>query len=384
MIIAFHVGRESRLSIREIESVLTVRDISFTQTFFQGSFVIYDIASSIVAAELMSVLGGTIAILEAVPLSRPITTQEDIPEVLASYLDTIVPEGKIVFSFHNGDRTGLVIKKTIQQLFDRSCRFVVPKNSATIIHNHLVEKQTDLYVINNMLFVTRAVQPIDEFAHRDYGRPEADSRSGMLPPKLARMLLNISGVRPAQHTILDPFCGSGTVLMEAALLGFSSVYGSDAAQKAVNDSKQNSAWLFAEGMVSHSDCTITIMQSDARSIHTRIPKESIDVIVSEPYMGKPLHGKESRYEIDHQVQELSRLYEEAFRSFLSVLKPGGVVVFVIPQFFYRDEWIMIDCLRAIELLGFQLKPLDTNSPSLLYWRKGQHVGRGIYTFIKHT
>lgn len=45
---------------------------------------------------------------------------------------------------------------------------------------------------------------------------------GKFYPQLAKALMNISGVSPG-HRILDPFCGSGTVLLEASLGGFDSV-----------------------------------------------------------------------------------------------------------------------------------------------------------------
>ena len=72
---------------------------------------------------------------------------------------------------------------------------------------------------------TVAVQPYDAWSTRDYGRPHADAKSGMLPPKVARMLVNIAmgetfasrGER--QKTILDPFCGMGTILAEGYMSG---------------------------------------------------------------------------------------------------------------------------------------------------------------------
>ena len=61
-------------------------------------------------------------------------------------------------------------------------------------------------------------------------KPYRDMRRGMLPPKLARSLVNlaIGAKSPSDMTILDPFCGTGTVLMEAMLLG-THVVGTDLA-----------------------------------------------------------------------------------------------------------------------------------------------------------
>ena len=43
--------------------------------------------------------------------------------------------------------------------------------------------------------------------------------------------------------ILDPFCGSGTVLQEALLMGFTQVAGTDLSPKAITDTKENIAWI---------------------------------------------------------------------------------------------------------------------------------------------
>jgi len=54
-----------------------------------------------------------------------------------------------------------------------------------------------------MIGQTEAVQPYKQWSARDFGRPARDPKSGMLPPKLARLMINLSGVDPKGKTILD-------------------------------------------------------------------------------------------------------------------------------------------------------------------------------------
>lgn len=108
----------------------------------------------------------------------------------------------------------------------------------------------------------------EEWSKRDYGKPAGDRFSGMVPPKLARMMVNIALRQagktaskqdskyesdpnqkanmltslPAYQLVFDPFCGSGNILMEAMLLG-SDVIGSDISEKAVRDTRANLEWL---------------------------------------------------------------------------------------------------------------------------------------------
>lgn len=58
-----------------------------------------------------------------------------------------------------------------------------------------------------------------------------------LHPKFARVLVNLSRVKKNQ-TLLDPFCGTGGILIEAALVG-ANVIGSDVQDKMVNGCKEN-------------------------------------------------------------------------------------------------------------------------------------------------
>ena len=46
--------------------------------------------------------------------------------------------------------------------------------------------------------------------------------------------------------MLDPFCGVGTTLIEASLLGFDQMIGSDIDEKAVADTEKNLNWLSRE------------------------------------------------------------------------------------------------------------------------------------------
>ncbi len=58
-----------------------------------------------------------------------------------------------------------------------------------------------------------------------------------LQPKLARCMVNLTSPRNGD-LVLDPFCGTGTTLMEAALMGYETV-GFDVLKKMINGSRVN-------------------------------------------------------------------------------------------------------------------------------------------------
>jgi len=203
----------------------------------------------------------------------------------------------------------------------------------------------------------------------------------MLPPKLAMMMLNLA-TQKKDSIILDPFCGSGTILTEAILLGYKNLIGSDISQTAVNDTMRNIEWLKNTFKINDNNLKINVFQSDIFDITKKIDNDTIDAIVAETYLGKPLKGNETKSMIESQATELKMLYVNTFTRFKKMLKPGGIIVFIIPRFHYKEDWITIDCEKDILKLGFSNEPILPEHKNLLYWRPGQHVGREIWRFKK--
>lgn len=235
---------------------------------------------------------------------------------------------------------------------------------------------------------TLAVQAFEEFSKRDYGRPGRNARSGMLPPKLARIMVNLAR-QPLDAMLLDPFCGSGTVLQEAILLGYHRLAGADANTRAIQESEENLAWL---ARTTGKKALSRLIHSDIAVLEHSIRSASVDAIITEPYLGPPATGKEPRSVLEQRKTELSRLYEKTFRVFANILKPNGSVIIAFPVLFVRNEPLFFLDLDPILLSGFRLvQPLPpelipiandklTHRHSLLYHRPDQRVGREILLF----
>lgn len=153
-----------------------------------------------------------------------------------------------------------------------------------------------------------AVQPFKELSFRDYGRPARDDKSGMLPPKLAQIMINLSGANP-DRAALDPFCGSGTILTEAMLMGFKNIIGSDISGKALRDTKDNIAWIQSKFQISNFN--FQLFNSGAARISEHTAPNSIDAIITEPYLG-PQRGQ---FEISKTAKNLEQLYSESLAEF---------------------------------------------------------------------
>jgi tRNA (guanine10-N2)-dimethyltransferase len=89
-------------------------------------------------------------------------------------------------------------------------------------------------------------------------------------PKLSRALVNLSGAQPGE-VFLDPFCGTGSLLIEASIIGADPV-GIDIARKMVRGARRNS--------LKYEQPWLGIIRADAR----RLPIEEVRAVATDiPY-----------------------------------------------------------------------------------------------------
>ncbi len=129
---------------------------------------------------------------------------------------------------------------------------------------------------------------------------------GVIMPKFARVLVNLSGVKPGE-LLLDPFCGTGGILIEACMVGAMPT-GMDIQEKMVRGAAQNLDFYNMEAHLAVGDATRLPLKDD-----------SIDAIVTDlPYgRASPVAGD---------------LFEAASSELFRVVKRGrnAVIVFNSP------------------------------------------------------
>ena len=367
----FELGHQPDISVAEIFSVFSKKDL-WCGIVEKNKDKLLLSAQEIDPKDFMKVLGGTVSIAKEVKVDS-----HDNIEAIANYLDRIQPEGKIDFAISGeGGKDMLMPVKNKLKEKDRSARFVKIKNTASIKYNNLAESGTYIKIYDGDLYAVQAIQPFEKMKNHDFERPAADPESGMLPPKLARIMVNLTEADTSAK-LMDPFCGSGTVLMEAASMGFEYLVGNDLEEKAISDTKENLEWVKQE---ENLDFDYKLYNSPAESLSDTV-QEKIDAVATEPYMGKPLQGNENEKFLKEQANKLRRLYIDTFYEFAEVLNQDATVIFIIPQFKHKDRWIKIDCIEQIKQAGFEVAPFEKQE-NLLYARDNQRVGRSIWKFKK--
>jgi len=277
---------------------------------------------------------------------------------------------------------GIKIKKSLQKI-DLKPRLVLPKannqlNAASVKHNKLLTKGLEILIIEDgsryILATTYGVQDIDAYSKRDYEKPCRDRKVGMLPPKLSQIMINLT--RPDRDTIIvDPFCGSGGLLMEASLMGLKS-QGSDLQKDMVDCANKNSSW-FAENFDNTASISIGIAE-DALARDYPTSKYSI---VTEGFLGRNFLSKPTKMLIKEQFPELKELYLGFFKHLLQqTTKPSKVCV-CMPFWLPGDEIVRLNIIDDICNLGYTKSEFTSvRQSNLSYHREGQFTGRQIIIF----
>ncbi|MFB6203636.1 MAG: methyltransferase domain-containing protein [Candidatus Nanohaloarchaea archaeon] len=95
-----------------------------------------------------------------------------------------------------------------------------------------------VYGFEEQYVIGRTVEDIDRGLFQKRENEERPFQSPVsMDPVLARVLVNLSGVEPGGH-VLDPFCGTGGILIEAGLCGVG-VHGLDIQEEMVEGTREN-------------------------------------------------------------------------------------------------------------------------------------------------
>jgi tRNA G10 N-methylase Trm11 len=225
---------------------------------------------------------------------------------------------------------------------------------------------------------TIGVQNIDVWSERDRGKPFAQRKKGMLPPKVARMMVNIGlGQTPlaaeTQPVLYDPFCGSGTILMEAALLGCQ-IWGSDASTESVQGAQSNLTWLKE---TQNLEVQPHIFQADATHVANPALEHAVDILVTEPFLGKP---KPTPEQIPNLIKGLEKLYLGAFKNWRALLHQDSTVVMVFPRIVSpRKTYTWQSFIDKLGQLGY-----TTTLEPVVYGRAQAITTRELYVLKYHN
>jgi len=378
----FIFGRTHDLSLSELEAFADKPVTRLTPDVARGEGFLPEDNP----AEFLRALGGTVKIAREKGRIQKLAARELLP-----YLEGLGEQ--LTFGISVYGSTATPDTETLRQMKEAlleggiRARYVLP-HDGNVLTSVVITKQhiRELVIVAGgdgfIVGETTAVQDFQEWNERDYGRPYADPKAGMLPPKVARMAVNLAKQSkveshlPANAThqalqagkskvLLDPFCGMGTILGEAFLAGWQ-VIGSDQSEEVIGKAKKNIEWLVG---LTRPRPVIKFFVSDATHVAQHIANESVDAIVTEPFMGPASGGNGN---VKNIMKGLEKLYIGCLRDWHHILKPGGKVVIALPEYAVGGRiYFVKNVIDRCEIIGYTvtLGPLSYSRPQAIVKRK---------------
>ena len=426
------LGRQPEISLAELAAVFGADCVNrISQQFAEVQTSQFDITT----------LGGTVKCAEIIT-ELPASRTDKASLLAASRFITQHYQAKWAHSPHkitlglsaynlavaarDVQKTGLILKSSLKKS-GTSLRLIPndqPALSTATAHNNklgtspykvelLLVKTTDRRLI---IAESRGVQNITAYTRRDRHRPKRDAFVGMLPPKLAQIMLNLAmgagsltgqksctGRIPAissksnasgnavrrtidlserlesdpltevgrRHPlILDPFCGTGTVLQEALLAGYD-VVGTDLSQKMVDYTTENLSWL--QSTFTAPGNVIDIHQANATTHHWP-NSENLTAVVCETYLGQPFSAPPAPQKLAEVVGNCNHIITGFLANLRPQLAPNTPLCIAVPAWYDASgRATHLPLIKNLQQLGYR----QLNRTPLIYRRPDQIVAREL-------
>ena len=392
------LGNNPTISTAELSALLP----DFTQKhLIANQYCIFETKEEL-NQDTLNRLGGTILIAKQVT-GNGVLTFADIPALLATELSTV--KGKVVFSL----RLVGIPPREGKDLF-RACKNGLKKKGVPsrytgneresakpiVLHDDGLldpKKGCELTIIRekHLFWIGRTVaaQNVKAYTLRDIGKPVRDTTVGLLPPKLAQILLNLGEYLANEnakkalksYVVFDPFCGTGVIPIEV-LLRRNTILASDVSLKAVNGCEKNIEWTRKTYKILKKDAESVIWKQDATKpfdLKRHVP----DIIVTEGSLGPALSDRPTIKEIETFMRDSDNLAAGFLKNCKASL-PNVPIVMTLPVWYAMKKMIPLKKIaETIDACGYKtVMPPHVSGwlpdrLSLLYRRNDQFVGREI-------
>ncbi len=395
------LGRQPALGIAELESLYGAEHIRPLGR--QAALLTLEPASID-----FSRLGGTVKFCKLLTILET-TSWPAIQKFLQTSVPQHVgylPEGKMKLGLSAYDlglsvrqinATGLALKKIIQTT-GRSVR-VIPNselalNSAQVLHNKLTSALGwELVFIRDgrqtLVAQNIAEQDITAYAARDQARPKRDAKVGMLPPKLAQIVINLAVGKaepvdptcgphdPKHKTLLDPFCGTGVIMKEAKRMGYPVV---DRARepRMVDYSQQNLAWLAERYNLKLLTYNLEVGDATQHKWNRQF-----QALASEAYLGRPFSALPKPDVLQAVMQDVDTILKKFLQNLAKQTKPGFRLCLALPAWKTPRGFKHLPTLDKLAQLGYnRVSFKHASNDELIYHREGQIVARELIVLTR--
>jgi precorrin-6B methylase 2 len=330
-------------------------------------------------------LAGLSGIHKAAPVISTLDSADSPPQELIELMLSYVEDKSNIsvsgYDIGEDDYDDLVrsILDGLREAGLKKVRLLRPQGNELLAENVLAREAFDVLAFPShggfALGPTAWVPDSASMRRRGTSKPAPHSDIA-LSPRLARTLVNLAGLQTGQ-SLLDPFCGSGTILTEAYEMSMRCL-GLDSRASRVQEARENLRWS-AGGMAERG---YDVRKGDAREIPRMLRGTKVDAIVTEPLLLPRLDARPKTSTAQAMVQESARVYNDSLESMAEVISPEGRIVVVVPvvQTMDGDEVTLTLEGRKLGLRLFQPGPVGFEYPVRLSFESTRWVRRAVYVF----
>jgi tRNA G10 N-methylase Trm11 len=331
MMYAFVFGKNWKLSLAEILAYFKTKEIAWDFVDLTRDCLV--LGAELDAEKVIEDLGGTLKIAE-------ITKSFDFNKIGEQDFgdDAVRP-----LSFYGESEMLPAVKKVFRKM-----PYPGAYSNTDLLKKRITENILIFGLKTCYFGPTVTVSNPFDYMRRDDRRPVLRPLLAISPSR-ARILVNLS---QAKKSVLDPFCGIGTIGQEAALLGVPEVYLSDIDKKIIEGCKKNMDWT---KKTYKTFSKVSIKPCDAKQVGSCY--RNIEAIATEPDLGPMLNEPIGMSDAEKIINYLSVLYGNFFLSAQNCLAKGGRVAIVLPCLQSKKRRVFtqkrfpgfraIDMLRAI-------------------------------------
>lgn len=360
------MGRNEKLSIREIEAYLKTRGNEIVRKSHEENGLLIEVDLPI-PNNMVNELGGTISIGEVLAYSLGDGIYDELDKIMIYTGE----KNKLTYTLWEFSSYGERIKDYLKDRFKSEKLKTAYKGLTGYVDSQsgekesrpsskLIEEEYFIFEEEGKQYFGKITQKCDysEIEKRDMEKPSRRP-SLDISPRLAKILINLSGVKVGEK-IYDPFCGIGVVLQEALIQGIDAV-GSEIDSVAVKGAEENMKWF------EFPKERYLLINSDSSKVE--IPE--VNGIATEPDLGSTLKKIPTRAKAESTLKEFENLMISVINNVKEHVK--GKIVFTSPHIRIGKKRLHCNIENICERTGYSLA-----DEGIAEFRENQIVGRMIY------
>ena len=366
----FVLGRNIELSKEEVLNYFEKEGNPVGEYFISGNGMLIEVENSIWDNEIDN-FGGVLSIGEVLTTG----TIENLDKKLEDIMIYGGEKNKLTYAIWNFSKNYDIIEAYLKK------RFKAEKLKATLKHltdkielqdggeanmpsSKLLNEEYFVFQEGTLEYFGKIIQHCDyeKIEKRDMEKP-VRRESLAISPRLAKIMINLAQIKKG-GTLLDPFCGVGTILQEA-LLGGLKVVGVDVDGDATKGAKQNMNWF------GFSPEDYKIINFDSK----RVNLDEVSAIATEPDLGKVLKKIPTKNKAKETLENFEKLIVQVMNNARE--KVEGRIVFTSPLIRIGKKRLTCNIENICSRTGY-LEVI----PGIEEYRKNQVVGRKIFVLEK--